>query len=567
MTATRTAAVSEAPVTLRPSERSATAVGWFGTVDHKRIGRLFVGLSVTYGLLALVLDALVKLDRSDAGGYLVFDDRSWLQGLHLSLDGIVLLMLLPLFCGLALYVVPLQLGVGSIAMPRLAAASFWGYATSSTILVCAYAIDGGPGGGDDQGVALYLVALAMLAISLSAAAVCIATTVLGLRHASLGFSRVPPFSWAAMVTSVTMLLTLGSLVGLLALLYVDLRYGQAVFGGSAGVPAHLQWLYVHPQIFLVAIPALGVLLEIAPVSVRGRLPSAGIWQGLIGLVGLVSFGAWANQAIVDNALVLGDSGRVLAEEALSIAYAVVAVLAVLGVLGVAATCLRSGRPRLTPAAALAAVAVAMLVGGMALAAIGSLVDATLADGTFKLRETAWRDGVFALVVYGGGIGGLTAGALWWAPKMYGRTTSGVLGWLQVLALAAGVTLVAVPSLVAGAVAELSFGPLHPGTDLAEPLALAAAAGSLVVFASVASLILNLFISVLAGRGDPAGPDPVGGHTLEWTTTSPPPPGNFAVSPFAAGVAEPAEPASDDDTSTGAAEGAAVSERSEAEVPA
>lgn len=523
-------ATDSAPAPVLP-EASPTALGWFDTADHRRLGRLFIGLSLVFGLLATVLDAIVKLDRADAGGFVLLDGETWEQSLWLSLDGFTFLMLLPLFCGIALFVVPLQLGVSTIAFPRLAAASFWGFVMASTILISSYAINGGPGGGDADGVELYLLALAVLALSLTGAAISIATTVLGLRAPGLDLSKVPPFSWSALVTSLMMVLVLPALVGLVALLYIDHRYGRLIFGGNVGVGEHLQWLHLHPQVLLLAVPALGVALEIVPVAAGRRLPSAAIWQAMIGGFALLSFGVWANQAVVDNVFTFNNSGRTLVEEMLYIGMIGLAALPVLGILGMAAATLRAGgRPQLSPALVLAVVSVLMLLGGVTLAALGSLIDGTLADESFKLRNTTWRDGTYGLIVLGGALGGLSAGALWWAPKMYGRTLNPALAYLQVLALLGGVTLVAVPSLVAGGLWDLSYGPLSDGDGASEAMAALAAVGAVLVFASVALLMLNLLLSILGKGGEVAGDDPVGGHTLEWSIASPPPPGNFTTEP-------------------------------------
>ncbi|MEO1062637.1 MAG: cbb3-type cytochrome c oxidase subunit I [Actinomycetota bacterium] len=508
-------------------ESSPTSLGWFDTADHRRLGRLFVALSIVFGLVALVMDAIVKLDRADAGGFLLLDAETWEQSLWLSLDGISLLMLLPLFCGLAIFVVPLQLGVKTLAFPRLAAASFWGFAMASTILIASYAINGGPGGGDADGVQLYLLSLGLLALSLTAAAICIATTVLAMRAPGLDLSRVPPFSWSALVTAIMMIVALPALVGLVALLYIDHQYGRVIFGGNVGVGPHLEWLHLHPQILLLAVPALGVALEIVPVAAGKRLPSASIWQGLVGGFALLSFGVWANQAIVDNVLVLGASGRVIAEEFLYIGMIAAALVPLLGVLGVVAMTLLGGKIRFSAPLLLALVSLFMLADGVALAAIGSLIDATLADGSFKLRDTTWRDGTYSLIALGGGLGGLSAGVLWWAPKAYGRKLNAGLAYLQVLAFAGGITLIAVPSLLAGGIWDLRYGPVSDGRGGSEAMAALASVGSLLVMASLALLLLNLLLSILGKAGEEAGDDPVGGHTLEWATASPPEAGNFA----------------------------------------
>lgn len=524
-----TEATARPPAPVLP-ESSPTSLGWFDTADHRRLGRLYAALAIVFGLVSMVLDAIVKLDRADAGGFVLLDADTWEQSLWLSLDGISLLMLLPLFCGVAIFVVPLQLGVKTIAFPRLAAASFWSFVMAATILIASYAINGGPGGGDADGVQLYLLSLGLLALSLTAAAVCIATTVLALRAPGLDLGKVPPFSWSALVTSIMMIVALPALVGLVALLYIDHQYSRVIFGGNVGVGPHLEWLHIHPQILLLAVPALGVVLEIVPVAVDRRLPSANLWQGLLGAFALLSFGVWANQAIVDNVFVLGASGRVIVEELLYIGMVAAALLPLLGVLSAVGLTLGRGRPRLSAPLLLSVASLLMLLGGVALAALGSLIDATLADGAFKLRDTTWRDGTYALIALGGGLGGLSAGVLWWAPKFYGRKLNAGLAYLQVLALVGGVTLIAVPSLIAGGIWDLRYGPISEGRGGSEAMAALAAVGSLLVMASLALLLLNLLLSVLGKAGEPAGDDPVGGHTLEWATASPPEAGNFAEDP-------------------------------------
>ena len=158
-----------------------TPFGWLTTADHKRTGRLFIISSLAFLIMGVVLDLLVRLDLTSATKFVSLDADSFAQSFALSRETLVLLFLIPAFLGLAMYLVPLQIGASNLAFPRAATASFWIWKISAVVLIGAYLGNGGPYGGWANGVDLHLLALSGLVIALLLGAVTVATTVMTLR--------------------------------------------------------------------------------------------------------------------------------------------------------------------------------------------------------------------------------------------------------------------------------------------------------------------------------------------------------------------------------------------------
>ncbi len=522
-TETRVEAVAGQPGDFTAAVSDPGIGGWFSTTDHKRLGRLLIGTSVLTGILGLVLRLIVTIEATDASGYVILDADNYRQMFAISMDSILYLLLMPFFIGIAFVVVPLQVGARSIAYPRAAAGAVWGMVLSGSLLVGSYIINGGPFGGDASGVDLYLISLAVFVVSVMGGALCIASTVVGLRAPGMSLTRVPSFAWSAFVTSVAMILSLSVLAGLLALLYIDHRYGRLIFGGNEGILGHVSWLFHHPQTYLMAIPALGVLAEIVSVSSGQRDKSMGLTHGAIAMFAILSFGAWAQTAVVGPV-------RNIWDEPLFVVMALLAVIPVKAVVLKALLTFRSGELN-SPLATLgfALVGGILLILGTGTAAIAAVIDAIFAGDNFRLESTTFAQGETALVFLGGGLMGLYAATYHWAPKIWGRSLSSGLGLFHLAATATGVTLVAVGFMVSGAIWDQPSGaPLYDAAGQSELMSGVAAVGYGLVAAGAVLFLVNLLSSILARSSDKAVADPWSGHTLEWSTESPPEPGNFAA---------------------------------------
>jgi heme/copper-type cytochrome/quinol oxidase subunit 1 len=490
------------------------------TVDHKRIGRLYVGVSLVGVVGAVVIGGLLAIERIDASSAQLLELDSVLQLLSLYRVGLVFLGVLPLLLGLAIAVVPLQVGAYRIAFPRAAALSFWGWLLGALLLVLAYGLNGGPGGGDSEAVDLFLVSFALVLVSLLVGAVCVVTTTLTQRTAGMTLGRMPILSWGAFVTGAMLLLSLPVLVGDLVLLYTDHHYARLVFGGNLGVGGYLDWAVSQPQTYVYALIGLALIGDIVPVMARVRQPLRFTVLGALGVAAALSFGAYIQPVLYPG----------VTEEAFYVITNVVAFVPVLVLLGLWGMAVKQGKPRLASPLFFALGAGLMALVG---AAAGAL---TPIDG-LNLRETQYELGQFNYVLLAGLLAAL-GGLVFWGPKLWGRRLPGrpsralaVLGLLAVI-------LVAFPDLVLGfldqPLGEVNF-------DLSqESLAQVLNGASFVGYLGVLFVVLAmaaLAVRYFGAKGQEVGDDPWDAHTLEWSTSSPPP----ADEDFVTWVGEVASP--------------------------
>ena len=193
-----------------------------------------------------------------------------LQRLLLSYGAVV-----PLLLGLAVAVVPLQLGARAIAFPRVALAGFYVWFAGVVLAIVSLSNKGGPGGSDRRFTGLFLASTAMIALGLLAAALCVATSVLTTRTPGMRLLRAPAFAWASLIGAVGLLLTLPVLIGDVIYLFVDYRHAQAAFfEDGQGIMSWAGWAFTQPQALVLAIPALGIFAELLAVTANARQPNA-----------------------------------------------------------------------------------------------------------------------------------------------------------------------------------------------------------------------------------------------------------------------------------------------------
>ena len=515
-----------------------TPFGWLTTADHKRTGRLFIISSLGFLIIGVVLDLLVRLDLTSASKFVSLDADSFAQSFALSRETLVLLFLIPAFLGLAMYLVPLQIGASNLAFPRAATASFWAWKISAVVLIGAYLGNGGPYGGWANGVDLHLLALSGLVIALLLGSITVATTVMTLRSPGLYMDETPPFTWSALVTASMLMVSLPVLLGQIAILYIDHRYGRVFLLGNYGIWERVDWIHRTPQLFIYVVPVLGVAAEIVLAAAKRRVFEPIAMYFTIGLVGLFGFGAWTNFAITGEGadIIDGFEGVVLVG---LYGGALLGTAGLLGLLGLAVIQNRK-LPKISTSliAAFAAgklVLVGALVGLVGVAADWLEIAGRGNDGNPQLRMTTWVTGQQSVLIYGAGLLGLLAAIHWWAPKIWGRQLNELLGLLNFLVIGAGALLAFVGPALSGLVTEQpDFVYADPNaTSLysnwvddtgAEGLSALGAAGTALLLAGAALLILNLFISICLKKGTEATEDPWSAQSPEWLLPSPPPMG-------------------------------------------
>jgi heme/copper-type cytochrome/quinol oxidase subunit 1 len=412
----------------RPAARGLAAV--LGTGDHKTIGRLWIGTSLLFLVVTVVLGLLAGIERVDASGpeFLASDALQVLSGYRVSS---LFLVALPLFLGIAVYITPLQVGAPTLAFPRAAAAGLWTWMLGGGLLLASLAFGGGPLGDEPDMVDLWFASWGLVLAGLAVGTICVVVTVITLRTPDMTLSLVPFFSWSMVVAGTLWVLTLPALGASLLLGYLDHRYGQLLFGDPGALFGYTTWVFDQPAAYIAAIPVLGVLAEIAPVTAGREQRNRAAQLGAIAAFGVLSFGVWAQPAIslefVDTPLYVG------------MAFAIgVPVLALLG--GVIDT-IRRGRYDGIAPLILAFAAVDLLLLAVLGGAIGSIEDLELLGTTW---QTAQNDLIWVSAVTGG-----LAALYWWAPKIWGRLLSSASGYALTAVIVLGALLLAVPLAIAG----------------------------------------------------------------------------------------------------------------------
>lgn len=537
LTETRPELALEAQLVPLPAPEPAGFAAYLGTADHKKLGRLYIAVSLLYLLVSLAASALLSFEQADASSLDILDLDSYFQALSLVSQAVVFLGVIPLLLGLGILVTPLQVGSRTIAFPRAAAASFWGFMVGGGMLIGSYAINGGPGGGDAQGVDLYVLSYAILLASLMLGALCVVTTVITLRTPGMYLDRVPLFSWSMVVGGALWLFTLPVVLASLLLAYLDHRYGRVGLGGNYDIYPWLHWAVRPPQVFLYAIPALGIVAEIIPVASGARQRLYKTMMALMVVIGAFGFGAYtvgayhelANQVVTLD-VSSGDFGF-YSNWFLVIAL-VTLPLPVLLLLGGWTDTLIRGKKRQFDAGIVFALSAGLL---MLLATSAGAVGAI---EPLDLAQTSWMAGVTTLTLGAAIVGGL-GGCYWWATKIWGKPIAGGAAVIAAVITLAGVLIAGGGQLVAGvydqpdAVLVAGTSPETPPVvieirDSAEAASMGSTAGWALV--AVGVLLVGLAIVGSAVRETPEGEevpdDPWGGFTLEWATSSPPTVGNF-----------------------------------------
>jgi cytochrome o ubiquinol oxidase subunit 1 len=495
---------------VRPYVAPTGAAAWITTGDHKRIGRLYAGFALLFGLATAAVGALLSLERVDESSKVVLQADSIAQLFSLYRYALIYLVGLPLLLGVAIAVVPLQVGARGISFPRAAAMSFWMWLVGGGLMIGAYAANGGPGGGDSQAVSLFLVSLIMVLVALVTAGVCLTTTVLTGRAPGMKLEQVPAFAWAAMVTGVGLVVSLPVVIGNLVMITIDHRYGQTLFGGNA-VGKYIDIAVRQPQIYLYAVPLLGIVADIVATASRVRQAMRGPLFAAIGLSVVLGIG-------VDMQASVNPDVR---NQFLFIFASVAFVLPVVMVLGWVALALKNGKTKATGALVLGMFSLLLLAAAALLGALTGFERLGLVGSTYET-------GHLNLVIGAGILAGLAGLAHWW-PKLSGRLVADALVKLLALPAAGAVVLMGVMEIVMGLADKVPADTVKDtGSSMAQAAGVVGFVGQLlllVVLLGFAGLLLKA-----SRNGEAAGDDPWDGQTLEWATPSPAPADNFASLP-------------------------------------
>jgi heme/copper-type cytochrome/quinol oxidase subunit 1 len=340
--------------------------------------------------------------------------------------------------------------------------------------------------------------------------------------------RISPSSWSALVFNLGIVLVMPVLVGTLVYLFIDHRNARTGFGGNEGILDWVGWIFTQPATFLFAIPAIGMLVEIFPITFGKRTPARGVMFTGLALVGVAALGAitqqniqnlpWAgSQLSTDN---LDEKARDL------VPYVIFNGLPILGVLLVLLVALQIARPtegmrvKISPAVFFGFFAFGMVFVGM----LGNMLYAIDDAG---VQGTVFEEASLVYVVYGAALGAMGA-LVHWAPKLWGRKLHST-GAIALAFLGVAATILATFPLYIAGLLDQPAGVAYDDSDLEIWNILSLVGHGLMVVTALAFVLLML--TSILGRDDAVGDDPWDGQTIEWATTSPAPRDNFVDVPI------------------------------------
>ncbi len=507
---------------------------WITTVDHKRIGILY-GVSAFAFFLIAGIEALimrVQLSGPNAG---VVSAETYNQLFTMHGTAMIFLGVMPFSAAFFNYMVPLLIGARDVAFPRLNAFSFWVFLSGGILLHASFLFNAAPNAGwfgyanltspaysPGLNVDFWLLSLQILGIASLAAAFNFLVTIINMRAPGMSLMRLPLFVWMTLVTSILMVLAFPVITVALTLLLFDRFFGMNFFITQAGADPrwwqHLFWIFGHPEVYILILPAMGIVSEVIPTF--SRKPLFGypfvVYSGIA--IAVMSFGVWAHHMF---SVGMGP----IADAFFSIATMLIAIPTGVKILNWIGT-IWGGAVRFTTPFLFS-------VGFIAMFIIGGLSGVMHASPPADLQQTDTYFVVahFHYVLFGGSIFGLASGFYYWFPKMTGRLLDEGLGKLHFWLMTIGFNLTFFPMHFAGMfgmprrVYTYSSGYGFDGYNLLSSI------GSFVIAISMLVMIWNWYRTMRQGKI--AGDDPWDAQTLEWSISSPPPAYNFARIPVVA----------------------------------
>ncbi len=536
--ATRT--IVEAPAITRRKRMEETYIGeWLMTTDHKKIGVMYMLTGFAFflvgGLEALMIRTQLAVPDGKVLSPEVYNQIFTMHGVTM-----IFLFVMPTLTGFGNYIVPLMIGARDMAFPRLNAFGYWlvlfgGLFLNSSFIfgsapaagwfnyaplnelttACGNAVTCSPGINED----FWLLGILLLGISSIAGSLNFVVMILRMRAPGMTINRMPLFTWMTLVTAFLLLFALPSLTAASVLLLLDRHLGTYFYtfasGGDPLLWQHLFWSFGHPEVYILILPAFGMISEVLPVF--ARKPIFGYtfiaWSGVA--IGFLSFTVWAHHMFAVGLPPIAQAFFATSTTLIAIPTAV-KIFNWIGTIWGGKISFKA--PML------------FALGFIAMFLIGGLDGAALALVPFdyQVTDTYFVVSHLHYVLFGGSVFGIFAGVYYWFPKISGKLLNERLGQIQFWLMLIGVNLTFFSMHILGLLGMPRRIYTYPGNLGWNEMNLLQTVGAFTLGTAIMVFFWNLIISLRSG--EPAGDDPWDAFTLEWDTTSPPAHYNFETIP-------------------------------------
>ncbi len=508
---------------------------WVTTVDHKKIGIMY-GASALFFLVIGGIEALIIRSQLAAPEQKLLSADLYNQIFTMHGVTMIFLAVMPLGAAFMNYLIPLQIGARDVAFPRLNALSFWTFLVGGIFLNTSWFLGGGADGGwfayapntgvifsPSHGMDFYAIGIQITGIASLVGGVNLVVTVLNLRAPGMTLMRMPVFTWMSFVTQILLVFAMPVISVALFLLTFDRLFDANFFNVAQGADPllweHLFWIFGHPEVYILILPAFGIVSEIIPVF--SRKPIFGypfmVFSGIA--IGFMGWGVWAHHMFASG---LGP----ISVAAFSVSTMFIAVPTGVKILNWMATMWGGKLTFTTP--------MLFAVGLVAMFTIGGLSGVThaVAPADTQQTDTYYIVAHFHYVIFGGALFGFLGGMYFWWPKVFGYFLNDKRGkqqfWMTLIGF------------------NLTFGPMHIlglqgmsrrihtyregyGFDFWN---LVSTVGAFLIALSFVMMFVNIYRSKKEAASLPApGPDPWDARSLEWSIPSPTPDHNFDDDPI------------------------------------
>ncbi len=522
--------------TLGTLERAWTAKrglpGFFSAVNHKQIGLRFIWTGVAFLLVGGFEGLLVRIQLARSDNTFLGPD-TYNQVFTMHGTTMMFLFAIPLLEGLAMYLTPLQIGTRDLPFPRLNAFGYWMYLAGGILLNWsfvtgsvpdsgwfAYVPLSGPDFSPTRALDFWLIGVTFVEIAGIIGAVELIVLILRFRAPGMSLGRMPLFVWSVLLMAGMMLVAFPFVVAASTLLELERKLGAPFYDAAAGgnplLWQHLFWIFGHPEVYIMLLPATGVVSAVVAIGARRRIVAYPLVVAALFGIAIVSFGLWVHHMFATGLPVMVLSLFAVASYSIAIPSGI-QVFAWIATLW-------EGRPRWNaPMWFVAGFVVIFVLGG-----ITGVMVAT-APWDLQAHDTFFVVAHFHYVIIGGVVFPMLAGLHHWFPKMTGRMPSDVTGKVACAVMFVGFNVTFLPQHWLGLQGMLRRVYTYDSRMGWDGWNMVSTVGAFVLAAGFLIFFGNL--AVAWRFGDRAAADPWGGDSLEWATASPPPAHDFDSIPI------------------------------------